>query len=422
MSSQAGSQASKTLLQGTECLVKKRERDGKTLLEGTPKKKRKERHRKVEDQRSLNERVKISFKSDEKKIVHHLSIITPREVKEWEEQSIILNKPKRETKSPFRLSWGEVKFGSKLPKGKNDTYYLYTKTLPRAAILILTPLQNLLHDPLLHCTIETNTFDEQETHLLLACFVVKSDPPKLVDIVDPKATMDMLQDYKSNLIKPLSNSHFGSRGTYFSFGISASFKPIRENPSMMSTAEYAWKKRPDEELQTKIENDLKRLITQGIKRIESIFPAMSQAMAVPCKIACQLSKELGTSTIETMDEKIPFMSTSICFDAYTEIFHTEKDCTYTLISTPSQERKNLARNLQFKFLLNEKILLNIPLLEQSTLLFSAYFLSHRQQCDSDTSLPSCINLASYSNYRTFTNLRQSFRRNGQQQQQEQEGE
>ena len=68
------------------------------------------------------------------------------------------------------------------------------------------------------------------------------------------------------------------------------------------------------------------------------------------------------------------------------------------------------QQLVFEFFINEENTVIIPLLENSTLLFSAYFLTHRQQCKGDPNLPTCFNLACYANARLFYNMRRTLQR------------
>ena len=73
----------------------------------------------------------------------------------------------------------------------------------------------------------------------------------------------------------------------------------------------------------------------------------------------------------------------ICVNAETEVFHTEQDCTYTVIWIPKQSKeiaKEVSKdhNCRFLFKVRDKCLIGIPLEADVTFLFSGSLLTHRQ--------------------------------------------
>ena len=101
-------------------------------------------------------------------------------------------------------------------------------------------------------------------------------------------------------------------------------------------------------------------------------------------------------------------------EASTGEFHTEKDCTYTLISIPTQNtitKKSAGNNYHFLFCLSNKIQLNIPLYPGISFIFSAAFLTHRQhinEYDKSNENERFFNVASYGNKRLYHHIKKSF--------------
>ena len=107
---------------------------------------------------------------------------------------------------------------------------------------------------------------------------------------------------------------------------------------------------------------------------------------------------------------------TICVNAQTSIFHTEHDCTYTLIYVPSQEKKKGEKNgtkYHFIFKLKNKENIGIPMYEGITLLFSGKFLTHRQTCNKTCTPVEEVfaNLTLCGSKRLYTHIKSSFRRN-----------
>ena len=104
----------------------------------------------------------------------------------------------------------------------------------------------------------------------------------------------------------------------------------------------------------------------------------------------------------------------ICIDASTSTAHTEKDCTYTLISVPNQQNtfsRKVKRKSYFLFVLNDHEKICIPLTPQVTFFFSGVCLVHRQNHpSSDDHAINFLNIASYGNERLFNHIRSSFNR------------
>ena len=105
-------------------------------------------------------------------------------------------------------------------------------------------------------------------------------------------------------------------------------------------------------------------------------------------------------------------SSNLCVNATTDLFHTEDDCTYTIISVPLQSKSQ--NKYKFLFQLNESSTIGIELIPNTSFMFSGMLLTHRQAVDdqvmNDQGSDISINISSYGNKRIFSHIRKSFER------------
>ena len=103
----------------------------------------------------------------------------------------------------------------------------------------------------------------------------------------------------------------------------------------------------------------------------------------------------------------------MCVNAVTEKFHTENDCTSTVIVVPDQkDPTNREREFQFVFQLQKFVNVSLKLKHGISFICSGKFLTHRQHCtlpckgDSDV----FFDIASYGNNRLYSHIKCSFNR------------
>ena len=134
--------------------------------------------------------------------------------------------------------------------------------------------------------------------------------------------------------------------------------------------------------------------------------------------AYKLQKMLGDVNLrQVMTSDCGAWQSQTCVNASTSILHTERDCTYTLISVPQQKLKRYKKSKMdstFIFQLNNGISITFPLQGGLSFVFSGLFLTHLQhypnhQGNNDESF---YNMASYGNKKLLCHLRCSFIRNG----------
>jgi hypothetical protein len=93
-------------------------------------------------------------------------------------------------------------------------------------------------------------------------------------------------------------------------------------------------------------------------------------------------------------------------DAGTREYHTEMDLTYTFIVVPRQVHV-YEHDVKFSFLLSENKKFNIKMHEGVSMIYSAYLLTHRQECKSRNGF---INFSAFMDKRFIQNLNKSIKR------------
>ena len=222
----------------------------------------------------------------------------------------------------------------------------------------------------------------------------------------------LLKKYKKNIIKKGTNHH-GSVGHYFSFGNKASFAINNQS----SVGVYA--NRPAfgsnskiiiDHLANQFEERCANELMTAQDSICRILP-LNKIFVMPILTAAHVTMEenCGNSQLNiTKCNASGCWASSICVNAQTTDLHTEKDCTYTIITAPKQDKS--CGMYEFNFCLNEKNNLSTNMNSGVHLMFSGLFLSHKQYkwCDGSNDL--FYNFSSYGNQRLFNHLKQTLKR------------
>ena len=148
-------------------------------------------------------------------------------------------------------------------------------------------------------------------------------------------------------------------------------------------------------------------IGSGMDGLITIIPNLRQCIAPTLNVAYDIQGFVGGLNIERVPlSGYGLWQTSISINAQTTQFHTEKDCTYTVIHVPKKatEQKKIKQN-DYRFLFKLKGNCNIGL-------FSGQCLTHRQSSNYDVSKDQSlfINFASYGNERMYRHLKTSIYR------------
>ena len=111
--------------------------------------------------------------------------------------------------------------------------------------------------------------------------------------------------------------------------------------------------------------------------------------------------------------KYGLWQTSVCVSCQTTHFHTENDCTYTVICVPQQEVTS-GKNSSYNFMIQLKSKMNIgfKLEEGLSFIHSGKYLTHKQMLNENTNDKNdvFINLASYGNEKLYNHLRATIKR------------
>ena len=101
-------------------------------------------------------------------------------------------------------------------------------------------------------------------------------------------------------------------------------------------------------------------------------------------------------------------ASSVCVNTETEILHTEKDCTYTIICAPRQ--MEVKSRYEFNFCFNNRNNLSIYMNSGVSFMFSGLLLKHKQYKYNSNENDVFYNFASYGNQRLLSHLKQTLYR------------
>ena len=318
--------------------------------------------------------------------------------------------------------WEKVTIGKNLRLKKksncNDGFHHYKEidlNRTKSNMLMITALKNecQTYIPSLIVSSSVNNIKPSGKVVLLTTVFKKINSSEKVWSIDD---FNMIKKSKPNILK--SNTHFNSNGFYASFGNKGSF----EKNEQSSVGQYTNKRSSSSSKQFLIDvvaNEYERFVADDISRctndLSSILPKIKTIISPIISTAYELQSSIRNINIkEGYASHSGCWQTSICMDATTGQFHTEKDCTYTLISIPNQNtitKQSAAINYHFLFSLSNKIQLNIPLYPGISFIFSAAFLTHRQhinEYDKSNENERFFNVASYGNKRLYHHIKKSF--------------
>ena len=127
-------------------------------------------------------------------------------------------------------------------------------------------------------------------------------------------------------------------------------------------------------------------------------------------VACYLSRKKYK---ERSLENNGYINSHLCINAQTEIAHTEHDGSYTVITVPSQNKKESVKGNNsacFECVINDSKTMVISMHPGTTFTYSGYMLTHYQQLTVGTDGSELfVNIVSYNSKRLFDNLMESFR-------------
>ena len=222
--------------------------------------------------------------------------------------------------------------------------------------------------------------------LLSLCVMNKKEKESLYSW--GKDECDILRFSKKNIITK-TNNHNMSLGEYYSFGNKGSYDNGNVNNS--SVGQYANKKYKNKYRQQSSDiNDVvmhqctSMELGKGIATMFLILPQLTEHLSPIVNTASKIQDKIGDiNLVKCPGYNNGCWQSQVCINACTRVFHTEKDCTYTIINVPNQdniEKKEKQTKYNFLFMIKPKCYIGLNLQVGTTLLFSGYLLTHRQHC------------------------------------------
>ena len=161
----------------------------------------------------------------------------------------------------------------------------------------------------------------------------------------------------------------------------------------------------------------KKIFHFSRKSVEKIFSTFGVARDNISPNISKLQIHFDLFGKEKQDEyslqKYGILNAHLCLNAQTRVKHTECDSSYTIISVPPQEKEKTVKGMynkaEFEFNISNEEAVVIPLRMGTTLVYSGYLLTHRQQIRKlNEDVKPFINVVSYNSQKMFNHLMESF--------------
>ena len=215
-----------------------------------------------------------------------------------------------------------------------------------------------------------------------------------------------------------SFDHFGTVGEVYAFGNKPNYKIV----DYSSVSEFGNKtskvlKRRVwiNEISNNIDEKCADVVRDGMGNFETIIasikllvsPIINAAMKIQTKYEQEVVKEVKTSSSG-------FWNTMLNVNGATTQFHSEVDCTYTLITVPKQTfsfKRNIENLPSFLFQMTTSHHAMIELNEDVFIVYNGRFLIHCQHFVKEAiEKEQFFNISCYGNNTLFNHLRKTFRR------------
>ena len=219
------------------------------------------------------------------------------------------------------------------------------------------------------------------------------------------------------------SKHHGSEGCIYSFGYVASYQKVDESSRSFSkyvtkvnkekSISKTEKNRMDETME-RLENTIFSHLDEEVNYLSKQLPSIRMALSPYVR---KLQNHFDLSDDENLESvirmfKAGLINGHLCVNARTKDHHMECDASYTMISIPKQYDRNYTKlNPRFRFIFNDETEMILPLLEQTSFIYSGHMLNHHQILDTiDRKIATFTNIATYGNKRLFSNMKASFER------------
>ena len=366
---------------------------------------------------------------------HCLSLISKKEWTRHKDNSIILSSPfYGTTTNKNEISYKEISFGKNIKqinkksiKDGHCTHFDQIKLTEMVGgyVFIVCDVHEIMHASpdvfILNSQIHqrANYDKNNDSPFVLLCLAVFQC--KLASMRKEWGIIDHeFGSYSKHNVISRKGQHFNSLGYNYSFGNKAAYD-IKENSSV---SQYVYKrftnaKKTDTSrcIATKLEELCANDLSFAISSLSKVFPTVHRVISPILRTCYDLQATNGKlkNFERTRSYNNGLWQSALCFNAQTKVFHTENDCTYTVISVPKQSKTTSLANAEYNFLFKfqDRQILGINMLPGVSFIFSGKFMTHKRYCNVDVHpRDNCfVNFGSYGNERLYRHIRKSFTRN-----------
>ena len=263
---------------------------------------------------------------------------------------------------------------------------------------------------------DTETIGKQEKAYALLAMVEKTEIAQKNEIFISTAELNLANKFWVNQIKADGSFHFDTSGRIFGLGYGPKY--AIDPKTNLSVGQFGGKKKSikdDESVQQLLLK--KKIFGFSCISIDHIFSTFGVAQSNLSPNISKLQIHFDLYEKHQSDEiylqKNGILNAHLCLNAQTRMKHTECDSSYTTISVPPHEvektKKGMYNKAEFEFNISDSEAIVVPLDIGTTLVYSGFMLTHRQQIrKTDEKVKPFVNVVSYNSQKMFNHLMESF--------------
>ena len=265
---------------------------------------------------------------------------------------------------------------------------------------------------------DVKTVKKEEKAYVLLAVVEKSDIADKNNIYISTNDLKLAERFWVNQIKTAGSFHFETSGKIFGIGFGPKYSIDKK--TNLSIGQFGSKKKTVSESESYQQLMLQRKIF-GFSRIaiNHVFSTfrVAQSNLSPNISKLQIHFNLFDEhqTDQMFLQKNGILNAHLCLNAQTKMKHTECDSSYTTITVPPHDiettNTGIYNKAEFEFNLTDDEAIIIPLDIGTTLIYSGFMLTHRQQIRKmNENMKPFVNIVLYNSQKMFNHLMESFRR------------
>jgi len=173
--------------------------------------------------------------------------------------------------------------------------------------------------------------------LLFLCVLPNSNKSEASEMNWNDEAVANLKFSKNNILKSSKAKHFDSTGEYYLFGNTGNFGMV-DNSSVGIYSSKVYKnverQRKAKVIADEMESSSAIEVGYGVQKLSGVIPNLHKLLSPVVDVAFDMQVDHGDVNLKLVKTSSSGLwQSKVCINATTKKWHTENDCSYTLVST-----------------------------------------------------------------------------------------